>query len=788
MLVPNTCDNMKRSTCLAAILLMAGPLLHAQPQPCGTTPDMTSFCNEACIICDINGFTGINDDPQQGQAPPGFCTSTVHHMQWIGFIAGSTNLTLNVKVFGCQTGYGLEIGIYKSLDCANFQLVSNCDGDVQTGETGVFTNTTPLTIGQYYYFVMDGNHGDVCHYTVTVVNGTTAVDELPSSGAINGDLTVCPDRTEIYSLAAPAGAAWFEWTLDGAPLSAGTDTTATINWTVPGPHQLCATASNVCDTAPPSCQVIQVQPIPPINLVTSICSGDCWQGADTTICDPGFYTFHFAGQEGCDSVVNVQVNELPIDQTDLSLMICKGDTLRIGTEPFYSSGQFQTVLANQYGCDSTVNLGLQVIVCEIQGALAPDPVDCNGQPTGALHFLVKDGTPPLHYIWERIGSGQPAGSGDISAVNQEILVNNLPEGTYFITITDNFGHDLVLFGDVSEPLPLAATFADADFNGYQVSCAGGDDGWLEVLPSGGLAPYSYSWSTGSQSKRIVQLGAGAYTCTVTDVNGCTEVFSAALTEPPPLQLEARFTNPGCAGYHTGLIQTTGTSGGVPPYEYDLSGAGYSPRDSFSSLFYGNYTLTTCDANGCTADTSGTLIKPLIPQIFLSPDTTIDLGEAAQLSLLSNVPLDSILWTPAMGLSCVNCPKPLATPYRTTTYSVRVISAIDGCVDMDSLTISVLNKRDIYIPNSFSPNADGHNDYFTIFGGPEVLNVKTLEVWSRWGELVFRQDGIKPNQETLGWDGRFRGKNMEPGVFAWRAVVEYVDGLVLSYQGDVTLVW
>lgn len=105
-------------------------------------------------------------------------------MQWIGFIAGSTNLTLNVKVFGCQIGAGLEVGIYKSLDCENFQLVSNCDGDIQQGETGVFKNTVPLTIGQYYYFVMDGNNGDVCQYTISVVDGTTAVAELPTSGMI----------------------------------------------------------------------------------------------------------------------------------------------------------------------------------------------------------------------------------------------------------------------------------------------------------------------------------------------------------------------------------------------------------------------------------------------------------------------------------------------------------------------------------------------------------------------------------------------------------------------------
>jgi hypothetical protein len=79
-------------------------------------------------------------------------------------------LTLYVSVFNCQSGgggsqTGLEVGIYYSLDCETFQLVSNCDGDFPLNTTQNFTNTVPLIIGQYYYFVMDGNAADVCQYT-----------------------------------------------------------------------------------------------------------------------------------------------------------------------------------------------------------------------------------------------------------------------------------------------------------------------------------------------------------------------------------------------------------------------------------------------------------------------------------------------------------------------------------------------------------------------------------------------------------------------------------------------
>jgi hypothetical protein len=72
----------------------------------------------------------------------------------------------------------------------------------------------------------------------------------------------------------------------------------------------------------------------------------------------------------------------------------------------------------------------------------------------------------------------------------------------------------------------------------------------------------------------------------------------------------------------------------------------------------------------------------------------------------------------------------------------------------------------------------------VFGGPEVQEVK-LEVYSRWGELVFRNIGAA-NDEIRGWDGMYRGSPIASGVFTWRADILFVDGVRISYQGDVTV--
>ncbi len=777
---------MKKNILLSFLTFSTVLALQAQPIPCGTAPEMTSFCDEACIICDIDGFTGINDDPAEGQAPPGFCTNFVHHMQWIGFIAGSTNLTLEVKVFNCQMNEGLEVGIYQSLDCEEFQLVSNCDTDIPNNGTGIFTNTIPLVIGQYYFFVMDGSMGDVCNYTVKVLNGTTNVSALNTSGVLGGDTKACVENPTLYTISPPVGATMFAWSLDGVPLSTSPDTSITINWTLPGTYNLCATASNTCDTAAPACQTVVVTGIPPTWVPVTICAGECYGIGDTVLCDTGIYDFHYSGNGGCDSLVRVTLEVLPVASTSLDLFICKDDSIYIGNQAYFESGQYQKILTSINGCDSIVNLDLQVVVCEIKGVLNAGPATCHGTDSGSLQFSIDDGTPPFQYSWARIGLGAPSGTGMLANLHQVETVGNLPSGTYFVTVSDNFGNDVILFGDVTEPPPLAADVQIKTYNGFHVSCFGTADGALDLTLSGGVPPWSILWSNGSQSSQLQNLSAGIYSCTVTDANGCTLMIQADLATPEKLVADIQFDKPGCEGLNTGSIGVLATEGGTAPYTYSLSGNGFGIITEYKDLLPGNYTLTVRDVNGCTFSESATFATPLIPVIDLGPDLTVDLGESARIKLLFNVPLDTFIWSPLPGLSCYDCPQPEATPYYTTTYILTVV-APGGCTDSDSATIIVQPNRDVFVPNIFSPDDDGDNEIFTVYGGPEVLIVRNLWVYSRWGELVFQHEGLAANDEQGGWDGTFRGKPLSPGVFAWVAEVEFLDGVVVQYEGTVTIV-
>lgn len=756
---------------------------YAQPTPCGPVPDMTSTCIEACVICNIDGYTGINNDPQTGQAPPGFCTNNVHHMQWIAFIAGSTDLTITVTPSNCNTGQGLEVGIYESLDCVNFNLVSNCDGDVQQGQVGIFSNTQPLVIGQYYYFVMDGNMNDVCNYTIHVTQGSTLVPPLPPAGPVEGPSELCTGSTATFSIPEIVGANFYKWRINGAEVATGPE--ADIQFLTAGNQQVCVTAYNVCDTVAPSCKIVQVYGPQTTNVSQEICAGDCIEIADTTICGPGNYTFLLSSIHGCDSTVNLTLFELPVVTADLNASICTTDSLRVGEHWYHPPGQYTEMLTSVNGCDSIISLTLNAVICEMTGTVIVQPIACHGQSSGALTFSVHDGTPPFTYTWQRL-NGSPSGNGALANTQQQATIPNLPPGAYLIDIHDTFGNNVVLTALVQDPPVLSVGFLPSDFHGFNIGCKSGQNGTLTALPQGGTPPYTFVWNTGATSSMISGLRAGTYTVTVTDAAGCSFAAFSTLSEPTALAFSAQFTSPGCDGNDTGQAQVVSTSGGVSPYQFSLNGQDFSNATAFNGLTAGSYTLRVMDANGCSADTSASLVAAIIPTLTVGDDFDLLLGESQQIDVYLNTVAQTIQWTPATGLSCIDCLEPIASPYETSVYTLTITS-IDGCPATDSIRVRSVKVRDVYVPNAFSPNDDGKDDWFTVFAGKAVRQVRYLHVFSRWGELVFERRDFPANEPGYGWNGMFRGREMDTAVFAWYAEIEFLDGEVVRLEGDLTLV-
>ena len=743
---------------------------------------MTSTCADACIICDIDGFKGRNDQMIGGEAPPGFCTTTVHNGQWIAFIAGSTELKIRLDVSNCRTGWGLEVAIYEGINCDNFKLVSNCDGDVGTSQEFVATD---LTIGQYYYLVMDGNGGDNCDWTFTVLEGDTRVDPLEASGLIIGNDTSCPGVEQQYTLEHPIGATEFLWELDNQTLAINAPSFS-YTFDNPGFYLLCATAYNACNAAPRSCKRIVVAPIPPTDLgFVKICAGDNFEVADTILNATGFYEFSITTENGCDSLVFVDLEAVAPSRTDFGRVnICEGDRLPIGDKYFDQTGIYTEVLTNRLGCDSTVTLDLFVVICNIEASIQSIPTACYNEDSGSINFQVDRGTPPFTYKWASL-NGVYGGSGDLPNILNVVEENDLSIGPYFVTINDNFQDSTILIGSIEEPLELTTNINTSDYNGFQVSCVGMTDGSIELIPAGGTTPYTYLWNTGSDQTSQRVIPNGTYTYTITDTNGCLLIDSTTLLAPPPLVINATVEDPNCEAIATGKIIMEEPQGGVPPYTYRIDNGPYTENTTYANLIEGKYQIQVQDANTCIASMEVNLDAPIIPILELPQDTTIELADLFEIIPLQLSGVASAQWRANPGLSDYDRTEVIATPLNRTTYQLTVTS-VDDCITVDSILVNVLKVRDVYVPNVFSPNQDGLNDRLYVYAGPEANNIQTFSLFNRWGEQLFEQTNIPPNDADYGWDGLYNGKTLNPGVFIWMATIEFIDGEVLVYSGDVAI--
>ncbi|MBK7870585.1 MAG: gliding motility-associated C-terminal domain-containing protein [Saprospiraceae bacterium] len=108
-------------------------------------------------------------------------------------------------------------------------------------------------------------------------------------------------------------------------------------------------------------------------------------------------------------------------------------------------------------------------------------------------------------------------------------------------------------------------------------------------------------------------------------------------------------------------------------------------------------------------------------------------------------------------------------------------------DCDSLVHLILDLYQVFIPNAFSPNGDGSNDRFTIFGGEDLVSINNLQIFNRWGGLVFQKQHFQPNDAALGWNGLFKNEPAQSGVYVYLAQLEMDDGVERPFSGSLVLI-
>ena len=218
--------------------------------------------------------------------------------------------------------------------------------------------------------------------------------------------------------------------------------------------------------------------------------------------------------------------------------------------------------------------------------------------------------------------------------------------------------------------------------------------------------------------------------------------------------------------------------------------GFSGDSLLTDLDEGIYVVTVADANGCVAaDTIEVIASPLL-SFSVPGEYVVELGDSVLITIAGNIdePGLTFEWSPAGILSCPTCSASYATPTNDTIVTIQITDA-DSCVYFLETYIDVTTDTiiidEIFVPNVFSPNGDGTNDYWRIFSKLDNTHVQNLYVYDRWGTLVFYKENYVLNT-FMGWDGKFNGNMMNPGVFVYQANVTLGDGREAKVKGDVTL--
>jgi hypothetical protein len=217
-----------------------------------------------------------------------------------------------------------------------------------------------------------------------------------------------------------------------------------------------------------------------------------------------------------------------------------------------------------------------VPVCNLSLNTTNTNIDCFGQASGSVSVNVVGGTAPLNYAWSNGATSQ--------------TVNNLPSGSYTVTVTDANGCTEQMSVTITQPQSSLSTTATQ----VNVLCFGNPSGSIDLSVSGGTGPYVYSWSNGSTAQDISNLAGGSYTVTVTDVLGCTASTSVTITEPTALSLTTTSTDEMMGMDGTATVTV---SGGTPNYMYYWMPGG-ATMAYISGLAAGTYSIMVLDANGC----------------------------------------------------------------------------------------------------------------------------------------------------------------------------------------------
>ncbi|NJC25277.1 T9SS type B sorting domain-containing protein [Neolewinella antarctica] len=353
-------------------------------------------------------------------------------------------------------------------------------------------------------------------------------------------------------------------------------------------------------------------------------------------------------------------------------------------------------------------------------------------------------------------------------------------GEYTATAVNDLGcvaDSIITFIGGRVPTPMIRPAGD--------NCPGGTQKIGIESPPGSTV----SWNDGQQAQDTIALvSEGVNTVVVTSDEGCVGVDTLAYFFPVPISFTAVGDSVSCFGVKDGRISVAASGGtGALVFGYG-DGVLLDVGELASGLDAGEYSIGIQDENGCLADTALVIGQPDSLQLELQPNFATRFGETINLPLLTNANLLA-----AANADGVEGDFDLANrsfTFRAVSSTRLLINITDaiGCTASAQVNVVVNDAKLLYSPTAFSPNGDGVNDFFTLQGGDsDIARIELLQVYDRWGGMVYEQTDASINELSSGWAGVDRNSQpADSGTYVWRAKVIYFDGSNRTLSGVVNL--
>ncbi len=410
-----------------------------------------------------------------------------------------------------------------------------------------------------------------------------------------------------------------------------------------------------------------------------------------------------------------------------------------------------TVTSSSGSCPATATVSVSVFPYPVL-TTAANPTICSGNTTA----LSASGAG--NYNWA-------PSAGLMSSTGATVMASPSVTTTYTVTGTTSACAASRILTVFVMPSPVANVTASPSS-----VCSGGSSS-LSVSGTG-----TYTWSTGSSASSIMVSPQSTTIYTVSGANAsCAASATVEVAVMQVTSLQVNAVAPVCYGQSLALTAT-----GATTYNWQPSAGITDPHNGsirIKPTANTVYSVTAVSPGRCpVTQTLGVTVYP-VPHVYAGRDTIIDREESVKLSGSGDVDV-AFFSMSAEPLDCYFCSSLTVSPSETTCYLLKGENTY-GCFGLDTLCVQVDRSYGLYVPNTFTPNADGMNDVFipVTYGLVEIR----LRIFDRWGIQVFTGEG-----NSAGWDGNYKGKLCGQGVYVYQVEAKIPGGNAITRTGHVNL--